>query len=853
MYNFTLKYRNSNETNLLDPLSVIDKVRLTGNTGVTSTDNNYFTTDYMPVTDGNYEVHRGTGMTATDVTFFDDKKNRTGGITNVDYSTFSIGGGTAKFVKISFHRTDLTVSKETAGMSFNTGSAYAIYYISKKVTPIYKKLTRGYDLQSQQQYYREKLDGTLSLHRKDYDYVDALPFDKQLLLLVSDTEGVLNDYVGYFYKTDCKWDADDRKVQIKTKPYDHYQKIESGLQKRFNLIEQAPELQEIQLRRRPVIQVYIAGDNTITNILGGTQWEQEIQTDPIFDHNALTSTYKFYNTENIRVLPASYASSLSTDVTGEYDDNRLNLNGLYRLEHVQTGGMYWRGSYYQIVRVSDNVVLYKTPNTDWNNTSVNTLLFTGINGETGSFYFTEYRIYTRYYTDLLEIERTGQSPVSTYPVPSEDIVANNSNYKQVVGYNLGTDKFAIYDQFVDTPTKFGRVPDGAPDAGKYYKEFLVSVVTGLSNPLPVSSSNWRAVSLWFFNDINIRYTEFIDGQDFTLRDAFPLNSVIQKLLEAVGSNLSFSNDTEHSEFLYSTTNPLGSFPYLDFNGGSISTAYSGNLTYFITPKSNIISANYDQPAARAEVTLDQVFKVLRDTLKLYWHVENGKLRMEHISWYQRGGTYGSNLIGTDITALVNPRNGKKWNFNQNKWEFDKEQMPERFEYGWMDDVTAPFQGHPIQIISNYVQEGRVEDLRVNGFTTDIDFVQSNPQEVSKDGFCLISTVMHEGKYKVPFISANLGYNSEVVMQNGWLSWLALHNKYHVYDLPADRANINGTDVTLYQNNTRQKKQEVSFPAKGFTIDPYKLVKTGLGNGIVDKLKIDMQSYIVKATIKHDTD
>ncbi len=849
MYSWSLKYRNTNGANLLDPLRVIKGIYI-NETGNTLSDANYFTTDYIPVDGAEVaQLNKGAGITARYLTYYDEKKDFLAGYTNANFGTI---GGTAasKYVKVSFHRNSLDLDIESTSYTVGSGSSYVAYYTSREVQPIYKKLKRGYDLASNQQYYREKLSGNLKLVRGDYDFIAGLPFDEKLFITIHDSEGRLEDYTGYFFKTDCKWNADDRIVEIKTKPYDYYDAILSGMEKTRNLIELAPELQEVEMRRRPLIQVYIPGDTVITNILGGTHWEQEIQIDPVFDHNALTSTYKFYNTQNIRIIPTSYASSLSTDITGEYDNNRVNNNGLYRLIEQ---GVAWYGKYFQIQRVSDNAILYQSSFTDWRNTSLNTVLFTGVNGETGSFYFTEYRIYVRYYTDLLEIERSGQSPVSTYRVPSDDIVPNNSNYKQVIGYNVGTNKFAIYDQFLDTPTKFGKVPDGAPDAGRYYKEFLVAPSSGLSKPTPVSSSNWRAVSLWFFTDINIRYTEFIDGQDFTLRDAFPLHSVIQKLLVAAGSNVSFTNNTEHSEILYSTTNPLGGFSYLDFDGGSIGTAYASNLQYFLTPKSNIVSANYDQPALKAETTLGQILKMMRDTFKIYWHVENGKLRLEHIRWYQNGGTYNlTPIIGTDLTQLTQPRNNKKWNFAQNKWEFEKESMPERFEYGWMDDVTPPFEGFNIDIISNYVQEGRVEDLNVGGITTDIDYIQSNPQEVSKDGFALISTVLLSGKHKVPFIQFNLDYNHEVIMQNGFLSWLSLHPKYHIYDLPADHVNINNADTFLFQNNTRQKKQEVTFPA-GQKVNPYQLVKTGLGNGIVHKLEVDMQSYIVKGTIKHDTE
>lgn len=847
MYKFYLEHRNANTANIVNPKQ-FTQGRYIDHNGNEGTSIYLAYSGLSPVSSGQtFQAHWTINTAIRYVTFYDSEQRiMTGaGLENVTQFTVPSGAG---FVRITSRSAQFNEDPYDVGLTLGAGSSFVDYYTRRDLIPVYKKLSRGYDLQSNQQYYREKLTGNLKLTRDDYDYLAALAFDTKVYLTIVDQQGILNDYTGYFYKTDCKWNSDDRIVEVKTKPYDNYTEIIGGLNKTYNLIELAPELQEIDLRRRPLIQVYIPGDKVVTNILGGTHWEQEIQTDPIFDHGALTNTYKFYNTQNKRVIPTSYGSSLSTDVTGEYDDNRLNANGLYRLiEEADTIYFSFTRYRYKIQRVSDNAILYQTGYTNWRETGVNLLPFNGVNGETGSFYFTEYRIYVRYYTDLLDVRGT-----STYAVPSEDIVANNSNYKRVIGYNVGTDKFAIYDQFVEYPTKFGRVPDGAPDAGKYYKEFLVAPSSGLSKPTPVSSTNWRAVSLWFFTDINIRYTEFIDGQDFTLRDSFPLHSVIQKLLLAVGSSVSFSNTTDYSELLYSTTNPLGGFSYLDFDGGSIATAYTGNLQYFLTPKSNIISANYDQPAAKAETTLGGILQMLRDTFKIYWHVDNGRLRLEHISWYQKGGTYSTPIVGTDLTQLVQPRNGKNWGFAKNKWEFDKESMPERFEYGWMDDVTPPFEGFNIDILSNYVQEGRVEDLNIGIATTDIDFVQSNPQEVSKDGFCLISAVLLNGVYRVPFIEANLDYNHEVIMQNGFLSWLALHPKYHIYDLPADRVKVNNEETILFQNNTRQKKQEVSFPA-GQNINPYQLVKTSIGDGVVDKFSVDMQSYIVKATIKHDTE
>lgn len=841
MYKWTLKHRNSNESNLVNPERFITP--FLGNPAT-------MLSEYISISPNtDYQGH-GDSFVFLSYYFYDLNKNLITGGAGADSITSPAGAYFLAFV------CDSSQDREALGVTKDFGSNFVSYFASREVKPIYKKATRGYKAEGNNMYYRDKLDGNIKLVRDDYDYVDALAFDEKMRIEVEDLDGSLSTYKGMFYKTDCKWDADNRIVEVKTEPNDDYEDVIGGMDKTFNLIELAPELQELTIRKRPVIQIYIPGDTIITNILGGTYWEQEIQIDPEFDDDILKNTYRFSNPKNIRIIPNSYSGGLSTDVTGEYDANRERVLGGYKLV-TETDSIFvdsFSRRRYYIVPLGatpdfgggyNSTALYKTGWTNWRESGVNLLEFNGANGETGSFYFTEYRIYVRYYTDLLEVRG-----IKTFGVKKEDIVANNSNYRRVIGYDI--DDFYIYDEFQDSPTKFGKVPDGAPDAGKYYKEFLVSAATGLSNPLPVASSQWRAVSLWFFNSLDVRYTEFIDGEDFVLRDSFPIHSVIKVLLEEMGSVVAHDNLPDYSEFLYSDTNPLGGFTFLDFEGNSISSDYTSRVYHFLTPKSNILASNYDEGAQKAEISLGQVLKMLKDIYQVYWHIEGGKLILEHVSWYQNGGTYGDAIVGMDLTQLVQPRNNKKWSFSQNKFEYDKESMPERFEFGWMDDVSKPFEGFNIQILSNYVQKGRIEDLVVNGITTDIDFMQSNPLEISKDGFALMSCVLVDGLYRLPFIEMDFGFNQKVILQNGFLSWMYLHPRYHVYNLPSDKVNINNSDSVLYQNNTRQKKQEVTFPVST-GVNPYQLIKTILGDGIVDKLDINMSSYIAKATIKHDTE
>lgn len=131
----------------------------------------------------------------------------------------------------------------------------------------------------------------------------------------------------------------------------------------------------------------------------------------------------------------------------------------------------------------------------------------------------------------------------------------------------------------------------------------------------------------------------------------------------------------------------------------------------------------------------------RDCFRCFWYIEDNKFKIEHISWFRNGGSYSGNpVIGTDLTQLENIRNGKKWGFATSEYSFDKVDMPERFQFKWMDDVTQGFEGLPMQVISKYVTAGKIEDINISNFTSDVDMMMLAPGEMSNDGFGLFAAV-----------------------------------------------------------------------------------------------------------------
>lgn len=89
--------------------------------------------------------------------------------------------------------------------------------------------------------------------------------------------------------------------------------------------------------------------------------------------------------------------------------------------------------------------------------------------------------------------------------------------------------------------------------------------------------------------------------------------------------------------------------------------------------------------------------MLRDCFKCYWFIEDGKFKIEHIQYFRNGGSYsGGVVLSHDLTKELNLRNGKPWAFNTSEYSFDKVDLPERYQFKWMDDVTAAFEGLPIR-------------------------------------------------------------------------------------------------------------------------------------------------------------
>lgn len=714
------------------------------------------------------------------------------------------------------------------------------------VRPNYKDdLTLDYELETNQRFYRAKLSGKINFVRADYDIINNAPFDSEFFLYIekSDDWGQTYDqyYKAKFMKTDCTFNDDDKLVTVQPETIDQYNDVLAGLEKEYNLIELAPQIEFLTIRKRPLIQIYVPGDSIVSCFLGGTNWEQDANATT--DQNALIQTYHFALCNILKeiqitshgspaVISGLYTGRMATGASANVFEGKLypelNVNYYIYITQQRIDGLPFGAVVVEIRKQSDDTAMFryiKSTTLPFDTLEFDLTAVEG-SGATGTMHadMKSYNIYARYLCDVEKID-----DLNTYPLPADDIVDNNRNYRRAIGYAI--DVAFISNNFSDTPTEWGLA-----DSGKYFEPpYSIYGQTFY----PIARSTWRYASLWFGFYLMDWILEKKARKAYTLRDVFTLSSCINVLLKEFAPGITHEATPEYSQFLYNTNNPIS----------------GKSFKLLISQKSNIINGEYQTPAQKAPITLQQIMTMLRDIYKCYWYIEDGKFKIEQINWFRNGGSYGYNpIIDYDLTQLENVRNGKKLAFATSEYSFDKVDMPERYQFEWMDDVTTPFEGLPIEITSKYVTAGKIEEINISNFTSDIDLMLLNPGAISSDGFALFAAVTPSGggQLELPFTRQTVE-DVEYYLQNGYLAFINIQPTYWVYDMPARNFKINNAQSHAMGGIERKKKQTLNFPAGTTDPNPMQLVKTYIGNGQVDKLSVNLCSRNIKATLKYDTE
>lgn len=579
------------------------------------------------------------------------------------------------------------------------------------VSPIHSDdITDDTAIEQNQRYSLRSLVGTIKLIAADYDWLDHEQFNTKFYIEVTKLNSVTGIYEPYysglFSKTDCIWDIDDRSVQLKITSNDGYDKILGMIDKEVQLIDLLAEVERVNYKSRPIVQMYIFGKDTITNFSSSAWWEEDVTNKP----EIIADMATFHFTLTSKMFDVSVVGSCTPDVTSGYasenhDQPAYSSENKYRFEYLAA---------------NDKIYIYD------NITNVRLFEYSGLVGEDFSIprVFTlnpvagqavgnpvaTCNLYEVYSRGIMNVDTFNVEP--TFPIPTIDIVATNRNYKRCIGLTHNMTKPTGNSSA--TPTEYGRNDFrkyfALPDTGSVY--------------FPFAKSAWGNVAFWFDLDGVIHGFDAVGSSNEVLVDAYPIYSVISKMLSYFNTGLTFEDNTEYSEFLFNTINPISGVD---------------NVAVLITQKTNIMINGYDKAAQKSPIMLKDIFDMLASVYQCYWHLEGTKLRIEHTYWYRNGRTYtGAPVVGLDLTYQVDPKNKLNFGFGQNKYTYDKSEIPQRIQFSWMDKVSKVFEGVPIEVINDYVAINVVKNIGVSKFTTDFDYALQNYKNVSSDGFAMLA-------------------------------------------------------------------------------------------------------------------
>lgn len=727
----------------------------------------------------------------------------------------------------------MSIRKYNFGL-FLDGFPYTVY-------PIWKDtMNLDIDLEENEQFFREKLSEGFCFVRADFDLINDSPLETHFRLVIEDNSNLgVTFWQGDFYKTDLKdVDEDNRTLEVLPNPIDGYDDILARKDKVFNLIDLAPEREEVLYVKQTLIQLYVPGSEFVTNFLDGTWWQQPV-IESTGSLNDLETVYKFGfdsipNTVKTFVAGPSQGGMVP-DVSGEYIQDgfggteRVDNAYGFVLQDIGNGGDQWT----IVDRNNSDTVVYAGPvgeffligGWDFTGGTVQGLILTSETSSSVCRIFTGY-VYARYLTDELTVNGT-----PTEELPSPDITNDSFGYKRVLPIEVN--EVIPFGTTTIEPDRYGKVvDDAANNAGQYFN----TPVSPNGNRLyPLVRSEWLEVSFWFYYTAALRQLQEDGSRQVVLRHAYPLASVIKVLLREIAPGITYEETTDYSDFLNNTSaNPVSSDNY---------------VRLFITPKTNVKVGDYDQAATIADIKFSQVLDFLRNAYDLYWHVdEQNRFRIEHVSWYEKGGSYAAEVVGQDLTTFVEPKTSLPWDFKSNVFNYDKGDLPEQIKFNWMDKTSVPFDGFNIDIRSVFVQKGTVKSKPIDVFTSDLDFMQVIPSLIANEGFAVLACDDVSGEWVVPFVSLTAD-GEDYKIQNGKLSFVYLHPRYHKNNLPAPNITINKVDDTA-TTVTRFRNQELTFPFPN-DLNPMELVETNAGNGRIKTASINLISRTAKAQIKHN--
>lgn len=830
--------------------------------------------------------------------YYDKNKKLLGKISFTRNSTITIPVDNAVFVAFLLDKAQITTPYDIEEFC----------EMSTVIKPHYKSLKKQYKKESNQMFFRESIDGKINLFGEDYEKVKNAELEDMMTFNIYKNGSLFATNI--FNKTDCKFDHFKKSVELKLTPRDKYTNVLDKYDKTYDLMKLAVGKTAIKLTKRSIIQIYIQGENTITNYSSGTYWEDEV-IEAVNDQDALLRKYYFSKGPVFKEVSLSgfnydintaFACTDNdcwngTSVT-EIGGKRYKIPCSIKFTKIANKGDIYHGSNTSLVlRLSDGSTIAVSEKYDESGeNSIYTYdydtyridIYTGDNG-------TGQRIYssTMYYgkdgaftlkqgAKLYPMHKISQStplkepePASfnlganvieyqiwgrllcdvainsegqaLYDLPYDDFATERANFKKCIGLVFTQSNETLVHFYQKQDTQDEPTPWGINDFGEYFIAPFLGFGAQMF-PYPLARSTWANTSLW------VAFSQ--DSYDRSLEKwcrKFYKKIWHKDCMELGAIIKALLAEIEPSIKFESTAE------YSNFFYGTVSYGYgqSGIRTY-LTQKSNVLKGEYDQAAQKAEITFEKLMNLLRDCFRCYWFIDSeGRFRIEHVTYFMKGMSYDSPTTQYNLVNKTDKFNKKQVLYCQQEVSFAKSELNSRYEFAWADDVTEGMGGgFTAEIESNYIQKDKTENINIELATSDIDMMMFAPSKFSQDGFAIIMAK----DYEVQIIrndyydQRDTYYQVITYTQNYYASFLSLFQHY-MYDMPASSIH---TSIDKSQSSPRYYvsgvKRCMEHNIEYQTMDSpdvYKLIGTDIGNGYVDDVSIDIDTHLVKITLTYE--
>lgn len=714
-------------------------------------------------------------------------------------------------------------------------NVYKFYVDGVEVFPHFNTLTKKYSKESNQMFFRETLDGEIKLLGSDYFLVKNSSIYTEHTFSVRKRvgESFVDYFEGTFNKTDCEIDTDKRVCKLKLSPKDMYSDVMNNYDNEYNLVDLSPKLTSVSISKKPILQVYVLEDNVINNFLpSGATWETEVDSSI-----SLTELYEqgHFDLDSRQI-------EVVINTGGEYDGvyagegwSAAILTSPTNPNYVIIGSISLVGDRYEygfgLFKANDlTTPLYSV--LDYSNSRYATVTFLGASAATsGKRLIAETSMETVLFRVLSGFSVTRDGRVAVGEIKEGDF-----GYLDNYGYIFSA--YTMASIIVSPATSQAPTPYGKSDNGYYFS----MPYTATGRYYAFGRSTWGNSSRWIYlNEAFTNTFNLYGSVDREIKDCIHISDVIKVLLNKFAPGISHEATPEYSQFLYGTTNPI----------------YGEHFDIFISQKTHIKKFIYDTPATKVPITFEKVMNMLAKCFCCYWYIEEGKFKIEHIYYFEHGKSYDASNqeVGIDATATYDNKNGRPIGYGQNSVKYDKNSLPSRYEFKYMDESSIEFEGAAVKLKAAYLQQDKTESVTPEDFSADLDMIISNTIAISDDGFALIAakhlnvegtTRYYTFDYGIELIS-EIGSTYTAMLQNGVLSWLYLFN-FYCTNLPATVAeydgypkkNISVTGVAKCMNQT------IKIPLENDP-DLYKLVKTDIGNGIISNVEYNINTN--QATIE----